>query len=67
MRFKSINGIKMYHHFEENKSIDMELMVCSTITLHSFFLQYENTAPWLFITLIKVRDEIERDINFKRK
>jgi ribosome-associated translation inhibitor RaiA len=39
----------------------------ATITLHNFLLQYENTTLDLFNALRKVRDEIQKTINFKRK
>ncbi|WRX26118.1 hypothetical protein QQP08_018605 [Theobroma cacao] len=39
----------------------------ATITLYNFLLKYENTTPELFNALKKVRDEVQGDINFKRK
>ena len=41
--------------------------ILATITLNNFLLQYKNTIPELLNALRKVTDEIERDINFKKK
>jgi len=39
----------------------------ATITLHNFLLQYENSIFELLNALGKVTDEIQGDMNFKKK
>ena len=38
-----------------------------TITLHHFLLQYENTTTHIFNIVRRVRDDIEGDIDLKKK
>jgi ribosome-associated translation inhibitor RaiA len=49
------------------ESVARKDVLKATITLHNFLLQYENTTLDLFNALRKVRDEIQKTINFKRK
>ena len=56
----------------EDDSFTLKLVSCrnallATITLNNFLIQHEKTTLDLFNVLRKVKDQIQEDINFKKK
>ncbi|KAM3307460.1 hypothetical protein P3S67_009203 [Capsicum chacoense] len=56
----------------EDDSVELEQVsrkdaLKATITLHHFLLQYEKTTPDIINAVRRVRDEIQGDIDFKKK
>ncbi|KAM3304556.1 hypothetical protein P3S67_011422 [Capsicum chacoense] len=56
----------------EDDSVELEQVsrkdaLKATITLHHFLLQYEKTTPDILNAVRRIRDEIQGDIDFKKK
>ena len=41
--------------------------IIASRTLHKFLMQIEKTTPEIFDAIRKIRDELQRDSNFKKK
>ena len=56
----------------EDDTVSMEVVtrkeaLLASKTLQNFMLQFQNSAPELLDAIRKIRDELQQDLNFKKK